>query len=453
MLKKIKDGTLKLYIAIFLRNDTKLLTMPGKKDRDWFIIQAIYGTIFAIFTSAIYLTGLFNKVNAPEIVIGYIPILGSIAGVITIFAGYTMQHIKSRKKFILICNTVYKSLLVLIAWVPLIFPNQNAAYIMIAMAFIGYAVNNFMGIALNSWFVDLIDTKIRGQYMGVRNMVSLLAHLVFPLIVSAFIDTSSNQYIAILIVFTIAWVVMWGESYSLYKITEPPLKSVKKKIKLKDVFIVPVKDKDFMKFMSIVAAFYFIWYIAMSYATLYQLNYLELSYTFISVAAVLNVILQFVWYPILGKIVDKYNTSLLILICFMFYFGDSLIWSFTNMTTKYVMVIMANLLGSITGPFFSLALFKRKYDIIPESDRSLYDGFYTAVVAAIIAVAPLLGGFLKNIIQTNIKPFWIFEVPQFQLIFLLTNVLLLILILANAKTIVRLFKQAKNQKDEPTDLQ
>lgn len=409
------------------------------------------GTVFALFTGATYLTGLFNKVNAPEILIAYLPIVGSIAGVITIFAGYAMQRIKSRKRFILITNTILKTLIVLIAWVPLIFPNQNASYIMMAMALIAYALNNFMAIAINSWFVDLIDAKIRGQYMSVRNMVALVANLVVPLIVSAFIDTSSDQYIAILIVFTLGWFVMWAESFSFYKINEPPLKPVKNKIKLKDVFIVPIKDKEFMRFMILVSSFYFIWYIAMSYGTLYQLNYLGLSYTFISLASVLNVILQFVWYPIIGKVVDKYNTNLLLIICFMFYFVDSLIWSLTNISSRYIMIILVNLIASITGPFFSLTLFKKKYDIIPESDRSLYDGFYTAIIAGIIAVAPLIGNALKDYIQIKVQPFGPFEVPQFQLIFLVTNVLLLILILFNLKKTIKLFKEAKNHNTEDTE--
>ena len=229
MFGKIKDYLRKLYIAVFYRNDTKLLTMPGKKDRDWFIVQGFVGTVFALLTGATYLTGLFNKVNAPEIVIAYLPIIGSVAGVMAIFAGYVMQTIKNRKKFTLILNTILKTLIVFIAWIPLIFPNQYASYIMIAIALIAYALNNFMGIAINSWFVDLIDVKIRGQYMSVRNMIALIAHLLVPIIVSAFIDTSSDQYMAIVIVFTISWIVMWAENYSFYKIYEPPLQPPKKR--------------------------------------------------------------------------------------------------------------------------------------------------------------------------------------------------------------------------------
>lgn len=451
MLQKIKTGSQKIYIALFYRNDTKLLTLPGKKDRDWFIIQALIGTVFALFTGATYLTGLFNKVNAPEILIGYLPIIGSIAGIVTIFAGYTMQRIRSRKKFILICNTILKTLIVLIAWIPLIFPNQNAAYIMIIMALVAYALNNFMAIAINSWFVDLIDSKIRGQYMSVRNMVALIANLIVPVIVSAFIDTSSDQYLAIVVVFTIAWIIMWAESYSFYKIGEPPMSPATKKIKLKDVFIVPIKNKEFMKFMVPIAAFYFIWYIAMSYGTLYQLNYLGLSYTFISLASVLNVILQFIWYPIIGKLVDRYNTDLLLMACFMLYFIDSLIWGFTNLSSKYLMIILVNVIASMTAPFFSLTLFKKKYDIIPQTERSLYDGFYTAIIASIIALAPIIGSLLKDYIAVNIKPFWIFEVPQFQLIFMVTNILLLVLILFNLKKTIRLYKEAKSQGSDDTD--
>ncbi len=319
------------------------------------------------------------------------------------------------------------------------------------MALVAYALNNFMAIAINSWFVDLIDSKIRGQYMSVRNMVALIANLIVPVIVSAFIDTSSDQYLAIVVVFTIAWIIMWAESYSFYKIGEPPMSPATKKIKLKDVFIVPIKNKEFMKFMVPIAAFYFIWYIAMSYGTLYQLNYLGLSYTFISLASVLNVILQFIWYPIIGKLVDRYNTDLLLMACFMLYFIDSLIWGFTNLSSKYLMIILVNVIASMTAPFFSLTLFKKKYDIIPQTERSLYDGFYTAIIASIIALAPIIGSLLKDYIAVNIKPFWIFEVPQFQLIFMVTNILLLVLILFNLKKTIRLYKEAKSQGSDDTD--
>ena len=448
MFGKIKDYLRKLYIAVFYRNDTKLLTMPGKKDRDWFIVQGFVGTVFALLTGATYLTGLFNKVNAPEIVIAYLPIVGTVAGVIAIFAGYIMQTIKNRKKFTLILNTILKTMIVLIAWIPLIFPNQNASYIMIAIALIAYALNNFMGIAINSWFVDLIDVKIRGQYMSVRNMIALIAHLLVPIIVSAFIDTSSDQYMAIVIVFTVSWLVMWAENYSFYKINEPPLQPPKKKIKLKDVLIVPLKDKTFMKSITSISVFYFIWYLSMSFATLYQLNYLGLSYTFISISATLNVILQFIWYPVIGKLVDRHNTDFLLIVSYILYLIQAFLWGFTNISSRYIMTILVNIFASMAVPLFSLVVFKAKYDVIPAEDRSLYDGFYTALIALIIAVAPAIGNVLKDSISVNVRPFGIFEVPQFQLIFMLSGILLLGLILLNMKDTVKLFKEARDRKTD-----
>ena len=359
-----------------------------------------------------------------------------------------MQTIKNRKKFTLILNTILKTLIVFIAWIPLIFPNQYASYIMIAIALIAYALNNFMGIAINSWFVDLIDVKIRGQYMSVRNMIALIAHLLVPIIVSAFIDTSSDQYMAIVIVFTISWIVMWAENYSFYKIYEPPLQPPKKKIKLKDVLIVPLKDRTFMKSIASIAVFYFIWYLSMSFATLYQLNYLGLSYTFISISATLNVILQFVWYPIVGKLVDRHNTDFLLIVSYILYLIQAILWGFTNISSRYVMTILVNIFASMAVPLFSLVVFKAKYDVIPAEDRSLYDGFYTALVALILAVAPAIGNLMKDFIAVNMQPFGVFEVPQFQLIFMLSGILLLGLILFNMKDTVKLFREAKERKTE-----
>jgi len=115
------------------------------------------------------------------------------------------------------------------------------------------------------------------------------------------------------------------------------------------------------------------------------------------------------------------------------------------------MIILVNVIASMTAPFFSLTLFKKKYDIIPQTERSLYDGFYTAIIASIIALAPIIGSLLKDYIAVNIKPFWIFEVPQFQLIFMVTNILLLVLILFNLKKTIRLYKEAKSQGPVDTD--
>ena len=74
-----------------------------------------------------------------------------------------------------------------------------------------------------------------------------------------------------------------------------------------------------------------------------------------------------------------------------------------------------------------------------------------AIIASIIALAPIIGSLLKDYIAVNIKPFWIFEVPQFQLIFMVTNILLLVLILFNLKKTIRLYKEAKSQGSDDTD--
>lgn len=225
---------------------------------------------------------------------------------------------------------------------------------------------------------------------------------------------------------------------------QPP----KKKIKLKDVLIVPLKDKTFMKSITSISVFYFIWYLSMSFATLYQLNYLGLSYTFISISATLNVILQFIWYPVIGKLVDRHNTDFLLIVSYILYLIQAFLWGFTNISSRYVMTILVNIFASMAIPLFSLVVFKAKYDVIPAEDRSLYDGFYTALIALIIAVAPAIGNVLKDSISVNVRPFGIFEVPQFQLIFMLSGILLLGLILLNMKDTVKLFKEARDRKND-----
>ena len=94
-MKKIKRLFNKIIIFLIYRNDTQLLTYPGKDNRDLFIKQAIFGTVFGTLTGGVFLTGIFIEMDTADAIMGYLPMIGSIAGILVIFAGFIIERLKS----------------------------------------------------------------------------------------------------------------------------------------------------------------------------------------------------------------------------------------------------------------------------------------------------------------------------------------------------------------------
>ncbi len=417
---------------LFYRNDMQLITAPGKPDRDWFIKQAIFGTAFAALVGGVFLSGLFIEMGTPDYLMGYIPFIGSIAGIMLIFAGLVIERVKNRKKFIIILNILSKSLIVSAVWIPAFVNWEIAPFIMLPVVFVGYALQAFMGITINSWFVDVVDSRIRGRFMSSRQIFALIVSAAFPVIAGKFLDSFIDKYMVFCAIYSIAWLFMWFETYSFTKINDPGFKTLGKgNIKIRDLFMKPFKNKEFMKLMGLLGFFYFSWYMTMSFASVYQIRYLEIPYTFITAMGIINPVLQMIWYPMWGKLTDKFGPHFIIRIALWLYVLQAVLWFCMTSGSYYFIMPLLQINASMIGPAFMLGIFNAKYSVIPQEGRSVYDGFFTATVGIIILIAPTVGNLLKNLIDNNSNSIIGMEFPQFRLLFVIAAVLVLSLNIFN----------------------
>lgn len=431
-MKKMKRVLSKIHLTLFYRNDMQLVTAPGKPNRDWFIKQAIFGTAFAALVGGVFLSGLFIEMDAPDYLMGYIPFIGSIAGILLIFAGLIIERVKNRKRFIVTLNIISKTLIVFTVWIPLLLPRNIAPLVMLFVVFSGYALQAYMGITINSLLVDVVDERLRGRFIGTKQIFALIISAIFPVIAGRFLDTAPDKYIAFCILYSIAWIAMWFETYSFTKIIDSGFKTLGKgNVKFKDLFMKPLRDKKFMKLMLLMGTFYFSWYMTMSFASVYQLRYLEIPYTFITAMGIISPVLQMLWYPMWGKMVDKYGPHFIIRLALWMYVLQAILWFCMTKGSYWFVMPLLQINASMIGPAFMLGVFNSKYDVIPQEGRSVYDGFFTACVGLIILIAPTVGNQLKNLIEANSGRIIGMEFPQFRLLFLLAAVLVLIINIYN----------------------
>ncbi|MFO7637381.1 MAG: MFS transporter [Clostridia bacterium] len=416
---KVKKAAYRIFLLLFYRNDVQLLTAPGKKDRNWFIIQAMTGNAFMSLVGGVFLSGLYIHMGTPDSLMGYIPMVGSIAGIILIFGGLIIERQKSRKKFVLYLNFIAKTLIISVVWVPLLFDRGIAPFIMIGLTFTGFALNALMSLAVSSWYVDAIHEGIRGRFMGVQQIFALMISATFPIIGGRYLDSAPDRYVAFCVIYSIAWLFMMMEGAAFSKINEPEfIGAGKEHLRIRDMFLKPLKNKPFMTFVGMMLFFYTAWFLSFSFAALYEIRYLEISYTFLTVTGTINPILQMMWYPVVGRMLDRYGPEFMVRTSFLLYFVQAVIYFFLTKESYPFVLILLNINASIIGPMATLGIFNLRFKVIPKEGRTIYDGFYVSAVGVTILAAPFFGNLMKNMLENNMGRLAFISYPQFRLMFL-----------------------------------
>ncbi|MBN2852116.1 MAG: MFS transporter [Clostridia bacterium] len=411
---------------VFYGNDIELLTFPNKKDRDMFIWQAVFGTVVVNLMFATFFSGIFIYFKTPDGLMGYVPTLPSIAGIFLIFSGVITEKIRNIKRVVVFLNYLSKTLILSIVWIPLLINNEYTPYIMLFIAFWGFLANAVMSIIINNWFVEVIDEKIRGRYMSARSIFTLIISATIPVIAGRFLDISTDKYVAFCVIFTVGWIFSNLESFSMSKISNP-VKEEKDyiKYKFKDLFSKPLGNKEFMKFIWLMVFFHIVWNLSMTFASVYQLKYMEISYTYINLISALGAILQIFVYPVAGKMIDKYGSKLVMRIAFFFFMVHGLLYFFMVKQNAYILFFLLNINAVFINPAWALSTFNERFKIIPKQGRTIYDGFFSTVLGIAVVLGPVIGNLLRNLfLKLQLKNM---ELPEFRFLFLLTFIVLFIM--------------------------
>lgn len=440
-MKKLAVLLNKIFILVFYRNDSELLSAPGKKDRDFFIVQAVFGTVVVNLLFTTFLSGIFIYYDTPDSVLSYIPILPSIAGILLIFSGMFTERIRKTKKVVIVLNIVSKIMITMVVWIPLFISNKYTPYFMLISAFVGFVLNGIMSILISNWFVEVVEEKIRGRYMSVRQVFTLIVSATIPVLAGRFLDTSQDKYMAFCIIFTVGFLFSLLESFALSRIREPIKEEHERlHVTFSSLFKIPLKNKPFMKFVGLMMFFHVFWTLSMSFASVYQLKYMGISYTYLNLMIAMSSILQLILYPIAGKLLDKHGSKKVMSIAFFFFMLHGLLYFFMIPKTAYIVFFLLNINAAFIGPAWILSSFNERFSLIPKKGRTVYDSFFTSSVGVAILLGPVIGNLLRTwLLSWDSK---IIDYQEFRILFLLTFIILLFL---NISLLIKNKRTKKNK--------
>lgn len=413
------------------QRDPELMYSPAKKSMDSFIIQVIFGTIFGLFTGGVFLSGYLINLGANDELVSYIPLIPSICGIFLIFCGVYVGKFKKLRNFVLISNGMTKAIVSSVIFVPLFVPKTMQIPLIYFLLIVGYILNGISGLAINSWFISVIPKKVRGRYYSVRQIIAVILSIILPVLAGRLVDIIPNKYNGFMILYIIAMIAAFFENIYFSRIDNTEIRTFDKKMSIIELIKIPLKNRIFMSYTIRLGFFYMFLYIAASFSQLYMLKYFKLSYTYINTASVVSAVLQaFIFYKVWGKINDRLGSNFVMMFSMWFYAIDMFLWFLVTPGNVKFLLLVLNAVSAVEASGFTVGSFNRRYEIIPEEGRPIYDSFFSAYIGLVLMVSPIIGGFLREL-TANIQFINKYQYGNFRVVYLLSSLALILLQIYN----------------------
>lgn len=362
-----------------------------------FFVQTGFGTAFTYLTSGVFLSGLAILMGAGDVLISYLSVIVNICGVLILaFAAY-LERFKSRKRLTIALTVLSRLTTLFIAVIPIIVPDRLQLLLFVAAVVVAFTLQAQTTVVLNQWMFEFVDGKKSGRYISLRQTMTLAVTVLLSITGGYFMDFVNGRYIGFAVLFSAAGLLGIFEIITLASTPDcRQYQSSAENCRLRDLITIPLKNKCFTGFVVYIAAFYLLLNIADSFTMVYLMKYLSLPYKMVTAMYMIISLPQVVLLGIWGKISDRYGHEFVLKTSIWLFAGETLFMFFASPEYWFIFIPLAFLIASVANAGFVVAVFNRRYELMPEENRIVYDNFYTAAIGLGFILGPMLGGLIKS---------------------------------------------------------
>ncbi len=369
-----------------------------RKNLYWVIWSVTIGMVgFIITTGPIWSAFQREVLGANDFQIGLISAIPVATCVLQVFISYYMEKKRNRRFILLAMGLIGRSLWILIALVPYIFPFFSVdlrIWLVIVFVVVISSGNSGVNLAWGSLMGDMIPIRIRGAYFSTRQRISLISGVATGLLLSLMIDKVG--LVGYSIALGVAGVTMILDISCFFfvkwpEMEEAHLPSLGKL--LKEVFT----NKRFVKVVTFYSAWLFSVNIAGPFWNIHMLEYLQMNFIQMTLyTQVLSGVSTIFFVANWGRLIDRYGNKPVLqmaAICIVF---SPIPWLFATHSSAYI-IIISNVISGATWPVIDIAQQNLYLSQSPRTHRSMYIAVFFACINLFgIALANAIGGYLMQ---------------------------------------------------------
>lgn len=404
-----------------------------EKSRNYFILEGITGIGHFSLTTGAFLSGFVSFLGGAQQLNGTLGVVPAAMGILQVFSTLLIRENKSRKHLAIQIALFLRIFLSSVYFVPFIVQGLGAPKNIVILSFIScfvmaFGLNGIIAPLISGWLVDVTPIHIRGQYLAAREKISLAVVGICTIglgWVLDFFEAKGNEFFGFLVVGLVLVIMGILNIYALVHIHDVPASEPMRK----DSFLKRLKEPLFDKVFIKIILLYIVWNFALNiggpYISVYMVEYLDLSYTYMMSMTVITIIIRVLFTSRWGKFADRkswFHCGALSLIALAI---THFLWGFVNSSNYRIFIPLLNVAGGISWAGVGISLFNIQFLFAKKEIRTLSIGLNAAIGGIISIVAVNIGGFLINQLKGVVIPMPFHQSIQgIQLTFILSGLII-----------------------------
>jgi predicted MFS family arabinose efflux permease len=392
-----------------------------QRTRLLFILNGVFINAAVILTSGMFLSGYIVFLGGSDFLVGLMNNSMNWAAIAGLFSYLIFERMARRKTFLLVLLVLSRFLVCSVVYLPLLFGTGDVTLALLTLMIVsGNIIWGVFGIGFTIWMMNSFPQGARSAFIFKRTFWLRIAFTLTNICMGYVLDWSGKSYTGFLIVFSFSLLLSLADAAVLLGVKEPDYHVDRQRRFTVRAFFEPLRNKPYLKFILFIFLYYTSLTISSSFTSLYLVRYLELDFKFISFVTVIAnffmIICIRMWRQAEGKIGLMRAFRLTGLLAAL----EFLAYVFLNQDTIFLLVL-APILAGIGNSGFNIFVINYRYELMPEENRTLYEGWYGALFGLSLLAGPTIGNFAMNNLPVIENA--LFRHSRFQLLYLLSFLL------------------------------
>lgn len=372
----------------FMENTEQALI---KRGRLIYIFEAALEYLISILVAGSFLATLTKELGFSDSLTG---VLSSVISLGCLFQLLSLTiNRKSSKRFVIALSVVNQLLFMLLYVIPICDVSSKIKTILfVVVIFLAYFIYNLAHPKKINWLMSLVDDAHRGRFTANKEIISLIAGMVFTFLMGTLVDyyTESGRIrLAFIITAAVIFLLMVLHTLSLIFTVEKPNATIEKKSIIKNIADV-FSNKDILKVTAVFVFYNIANYASFPFYGTYQINELGFNLKFVSLLSIVSSVTRIAVSKFWGRYADKNSFAKMLEKCFFVLIIALVCVIFAVPSNGKIMFSLYYIFHGIAMGGINSALINLIFDYAPYEKR--------ADALAISQAASGLAGFLTTLL-------------------------------------------------------
>lgn len=405
----------------------------AERGKKLFIIQAALEYLISIIINGSFLATLTKTLGISDSLTG---IISSFISLGCLFQLLSLFIHRPRSKPLVIGLTLLNQLLYISMYIiPLLSGDRSVkTACFVTSVFIAWVMFYFAHPKKMAWFMSLVDDRERGSFTANKEIISLIAGMIFQFSMGALVDFFAEKgELRTAFVLSAIVLVFMSILHTLCMVFTPekPIEQ-RKKVNFTSTLKAISKNKRVLKACIVCIIYYAANYASIPYYATYNINELGFSLKVITLIAISGSISRIFVSRFWGKYADKNSFASMVEKCFMFYAAGTLCYVFASPAshfTRVVPLLLYILLHGISMGGINSALTNLVFDYAEPEIRADSLAVCQALSGVVGFLSTLAVSPIVSIIQKNGNSLFGMTIYAQQILSVITLLLIIALII------------------------